>query len=96
MRNKICTKSGLTQTFDVESSVFSTPTIFPLVFPVYSGEVSANLSLANYVRDRAGLTGTKIMCAQVHLIFSCHFSLSCHFGLKISKDEKFTLTKIQG
>ncbi len=33
-----------------------------LVFP---GEVSPNFSLANYIRQRAGLTGTKIMCQQV-------------------------------
>jgi hypothetical protein len=40
-------------------------TKYYFAFSVYSGEVSANLSLANYIRDRAGLTGTKIMCAQV-------------------------------
>ena len=34
------------------------------LFSVYSGEVSAHLSLAQYVRDYLGLTGTKITCAQ--------------------------------
>ena len=31
---------------------------------VYSGEVSAHLTLAQYLRDHLGLTGTKVTCAQ--------------------------------
>jgi hypothetical protein len=33
-------------------------------FSVYSGEVSAHLTLAQYLREHLGLTGTKITCAQ--------------------------------
>jgi aerobic-type carbon monoxide dehydrogenase small subunit (CoxS/CutS family) len=31
---------------------------------VFAGEVSANLSLASYLRDHLGLKGTKITCGQ--------------------------------
>jgi len=36
-----------------------------LLNPVHSGEVSADLNLAVFIRERAALTGTKIMCSQV-------------------------------
>jgi xanthine dehydrogenase iron-sulfur cluster and FAD-binding subunit A len=34
------------------------------IFQVHSGEVSAQLTLAQYLRDHLGLTGTKVTCAQ--------------------------------